>query len=87
MDDLTIDDLDPFVEEQLRLRATRNGRSLEEEVRSILTEALGRVDLDLPPCGPGLEPPASTNDAAVAAGPIVSGFHLLLQASRPIKPA
>jgi phosphopantothenoylcysteine decarboxylase / phosphopantothenate---cysteine ligase len=57
MDDLTIDDLDPLVEEQLRLRATRNGRSLEEEVRSILTEALGGVDLDLPPCGPGLEPP------------------------------
>ena len=57
MDDLTIDDLDPVVEEQLRLRATRNGRSLEEEVRLILTEALGGVDLDLPPCGPGLEPP------------------------------
>ena len=53
MNDLTIDDLDPLVE----VRATRNGRSLEEEVRSILTKALGGVDLDLPPCGPGLEPP------------------------------
>jgi len=31
--------------------------------------------------------PASTNDAAVAAEPFVLGVHLLLQASRPIKPA
>jgi plasmid stability protein len=53
MDDLTID-LDPLLEEQLRVRAASNGRSLEEEIRSILTEALGGVELDLPACGPGL---------------------------------
>jgi plasmid stability protein len=53
MDDLTID-LDPPLEEQLRVRAASNGRSLEEEIRSILTEALGGVELDLLACGPGL---------------------------------
>jgi plasmid stability protein len=53
MDDLTID-LDPLLEEQLRVRAASNGRSLEEEIRSILTEALGGVELDLAARGPGL---------------------------------
>ena len=33
-----IGDLDDSVKEKLRLRAARNGRSLEAEIRSILTE-------------------------------------------------
>jgi len=36
---LTIRDLDPSVKERLRVRAARNGRSMEEEVRVILRAA------------------------------------------------
>jgi plasmid stability protein len=37
---LNIRQLDPTVKEQLRLRAARNGRSMEAEARAILKEAL-----------------------------------------------
>ena len=37
---LTIRRLDPAVKERLRVRAARHGRSMEEEVRRILSEAL-----------------------------------------------
>jgi plasmid stability protein len=37
---LTIRKLDPAVKERLRVRAARHGRSMEEEVRQILGEAL-----------------------------------------------
>ena len=36
---LTIRDLEPSVKERLRVRAAKNGRSMEEEVRSILRKA------------------------------------------------
>jgi antitoxin FitA len=36
---LSIRDLDDSVKEKLRLRAARNGRSMEAEIRSILTAA------------------------------------------------
>jgi antitoxin FitA len=36
---LSIRDLDDSVKEKLRLRAARNGRSMEAEIRLILTEA------------------------------------------------
>ena len=46
---LSIRDLDDTVKEQLRLRAARNGRSMEAEIRAILTAAViteaPRVDL------------------------------------------
>ncbi|MFY1696213.1 FitA-like ribbon-helix-helix domain-containing protein [Solwaraspora sp. WMMA2101] len=37
---LSIRDLDDSVKEMLRLRAARNGRSMEAEVRAILTSAV-----------------------------------------------
>jgi plasmid stability protein len=37
---LTIRKLDPAVKERLRIRAARHGRSMEEEVRRILSETL-----------------------------------------------
>jgi plasmid stability protein len=77
---LNIRQLDPTVKEQLRIRAARNGRSMEAEARAILRDTLmtatpgsgdtllqsirrrfeppGSVDLDLPPRGPGREPPS-----------------------------
>ncbi|XVV15423.1 FitA-like ribbon-helix-helix domain-containing protein [Actinoplanes sp. CA-131856] len=36
---LSISDLDDSVEDKLRLRAARHGRSLETEIRAILTAA------------------------------------------------
>lgn len=37
---LSIRDLDDTVKERLRLRAARNGRSMEAEIRAILTAAV-----------------------------------------------
>ena len=37
---LSIRDLDDTVKEQLRIRAARNGRSMEAEIRAILTAAV-----------------------------------------------
>lgn len=46
---LSIRDLDDDVRERLRIRAARHGRSMEAEVRAILTDAVtpqsGRPDL------------------------------------------
>jgi plasmid stability protein len=39
---LTILNLDPTIEERLRLRAARNGRSVEDELRCILRATLGK---------------------------------------------
>jgi antitoxin FitA len=41
---LSIRDLDDGVRERLRVRAARNGRSMEAEVRAILTEAVAEPD-------------------------------------------
>ena len=38
---LTIRNVDATVKEQLRVRAARNGRSMEAELRAIVTEAVG----------------------------------------------
>ena len=38
---LTIRNLDPAIKERLRVQAARNGRSMEAELRAILTEAFG----------------------------------------------
>jgi plasmid stability protein len=40
MADLSIRGLDDEVRERIRLRAARNGRSMEAEIRAILTEAV-----------------------------------------------
>ena len=42
MASITIRNLDDEVKSRLRLRAAGNGRSMEEEVRVILREAVGR---------------------------------------------
>ena len=41
MTTLTIRNVDPALKELLRVRAARNGRSMEAELRHILTTALG----------------------------------------------
>jgi plasmid stability protein len=41
MASVSIRDLDDEVRERLRVQAARNGRSMEAEIRSILTEAVG----------------------------------------------
>src|SRR5919201_1675635 len=51
MANLTIRKLDDTIRDELRLRAARNGRSVEDEVRVILREAAQR--------GPSLAAPAS----------------------------
>ena len=78
MASITIRNLDDDVKTRLRVRAADNGRSMEEEARLILRDAVGRkppprnlasairariaplggVDLELPPRGPGREPPS-----------------------------
>ena len=75
---ITIRNLDDEVKTRLRVRAAEHHRSMEEEARLILGEAVGRkpssrnladitrawfgpdkgVELDLPPRGPGREPPS-----------------------------
>ena len=75
---ITIRNLDDDVKTRLRVRAARHHRSMEEEARIILRDAVGRkpdirnlaeairariaplggVDLELPPRGPGREPPS-----------------------------
>ena len=81
MASLNIRQLEPALKEKLRVRAARNGRSMEAEARVILKEVLsgadkplttgaelvewirqrfgplGGVELELPPRGPGREPP------------------------------
>ena len=63
MASLTIRKLDDAIRDELRLRAARNGRSVEDEVRVILREAsLGRT-AHRPACGfalPGRACPATT---------------------------
>lgn len=39
MSSVTIRNLDPAVKERLRVRAAQNGRSMEAELRAIVTEA------------------------------------------------
>lgn len=78
MASITIRNLDDEVKTLLRVRAAEHHRSMEEEVRLILRDAMGRkpssrnlaeitqayfglengVDLELPPRGPGREPPS-----------------------------
>jgi phosphopantothenoylcysteine decarboxylase/phosphopantothenate--cysteine ligase len=64
MANLTIRKLDDAIRDELRLRAARNGRSVEDEVRVILREAAQHN-------GPAPSPPALVPSAA--AGPETSG--------------
>jgi plasmid stability protein len=40
---LTIRNVDPATKERLRVRAARNGRSMEAELRAIVTAAIGNT--------------------------------------------
>ncbi|RDV05720.1 bifunctional phosphopantothenoylcysteine decarboxylase/phosphopantothenate--cysteine ligase CoaBC [Undibacter mobilis] len=64
MASLTVRQLDEALKQQLRLRAARNGRSVEDEVRSILREAAGETETPAQPAAP----PASA--AATATTPL-----------------
>lgn len=46
---LTIRDLDDSVRDKLKVRAALNGRSMEAEVRAILTAAVADMELIKPP--------------------------------------
>jgi len=59
MASLTVRQIDDALKQQLRLRAARHGRSVEDEVRTILREAAG--DTETPPA------PASTKSPVEAA--------------------
>lgn len=47
MASITIRNLDPSIKDKLRIQAARHGRSMEEEVRTILKEAFAK-EVDLP---------------------------------------
>ena len=51
MASLTVRQLDDALKQQLRLRAARNGRSVEDEVRTILREAAGETETLSTPIG------------------------------------
>ncbi len=66
MASLTVRQLDEALKQQLRLRAARNGRSVEDEVRTILREAAG--DSETPSAGQpakAASPPADTSHKRV----------------------
>lgn len=62
MASLTVRQLDEALKQQLRLRAARNGRSMEDEIRSILREAAGETETPAQPATPAAT--ASNDDAA-----------------------
>jgi len=67
MASLTVRQLDEALKQQLRLRAARNGRSVEDEVRSILREAAGESEAPQP----AASPPASAVTGTATAQPRV----------------
>ena len=61
MASLTVRQIDEALKQQLRLRAARHGRSVEDEVRTILREAAGDTET---PAAPAAGPlPATAADA------------------------
>ena len=61
MASLTVRQLNEALKQQLRLRAARNGRSMEDEIRSILREAAGETETPAQPATPAA---TASNDAA-----------------------
>lgn len=74
MSNLTIRKIDPGVKERLRVRAARNGRSMEEEARRILGEA----------CGPETRPQTLADIARELFGP-ENGVELDLPPRRRLR--
>jgi len=72
MASLTVRQLDERLKKLLRLRAARHGRSMEDEVRSILREAADETGREsgraaVPGVAPSAQPPASSANVAPAA--------------------
>jgi phosphopantothenoylcysteine decarboxylase/phosphopantothenate--cysteine ligase len=63
MASLTIRKLDDAVRDELRLRAARNGRSVEDEVRVILGEVVAGQSPEVPPAAPAPRPHAAAVSA------------------------
>ena len=78
MASLTVRQLDEALKQQLRLRAARHGRSVEDEVRTILREAAG--DTDAPPAPAGLplsEAPATKPRVLLIVGGGIAAYKSL----------
>lgn len=76
MSTLTIRNLDPAIKDRLRLRAARNGRSMEAETRAILTEAV---------VAPAPSPELSLYDRIRARIESVGGVGLDLPSRMPMR--
>src|SRR6187399_834867 len=76
MASLTVRQLDEKLKKQLRLRAARNGRSVEDEVRTILRSAAS----ERPDAGPSSPAPAprSANDPPARPSADTTARHILL---------
>ncbi len=74
MASLTVRQLDEALKQQLRLRAARNGRSVEDEVRTILREAAGDTEATPAPATPSLQatPSASRRVLLIVGGGIAA---------------
>ena len=64
MPSLTIRQLDEALKKRLRLRAARNGRSVEDEVRTILRAAAADADAFIPAAGNAAKPEAEAKTGA-----------------------
>src|SRR5450755_4137606 len=87
MASLTIRKLDDAIRDELRLRAARNGRSVEDEVRVILREASRHR---LPAAAPATAEVARVDSDAGAGLPrvtLIIGGNRRLQGTRPDPPA
>jgi phosphopantothenoylcysteine decarboxylase/phosphopantothenate--cysteine ligase len=73
MASLTIRKLDEAIKAELRLRAARNGRSVEDEVRVILREASQPADAALSPAPVGARSPRAAASAAPGITLIIGG--------------
>ncbi len=68
MASLTVRKLDEDLKAELRLRAARNGRSVEDEVRMILRDAA----FELPPAAPGAADPSLVSEDSDVPPPALS---------------
>ncbi len=76
MPSLTVRQLDEGTKKRLRLRAAKHGRSVEDEVRSILRAAVADVESLAP--APSIAPPAPADEAATTAPACAAAPRILL---------
>ena len=70
MASITVRNLDEGLKRRLRIRAAENGRSMEQEVREILGDALGEE-----PPAPPEEPPRTGADLAADSIALFAPIH------------